>query len=533
MSIRKIRQYQQECVASCDALPAGGRGQVILPTGSGKTIIGEEVIKNTARRGDTTVSTVFVPRLLLGKQWIHRSATSLIKQSGLPFAFVNINSGGLSNSVKKMIEQAQFKITGPGVPAIKTTTSPEELSKEVKSLKKKGFHVIALSTYHSSGVLKESGVRSDLALYDECQFLVSASSEETTFTDSLDINADRRIFMTATPSYTDSADGRGMHNVSKFGNVLFQRSPKHIIEAGAIVGPKIHLIGSEGIIESRDYNSRADMIVQAWQRHKEQVKKNSIDPDQIGGKLLVVCDGQMTLEGIMSCRRFREIREERPDLKFYALSSDYGIYIDGDYRQKVNNSDKERLLEALYSLATNDDAIILHHDMIAEGLDVPGITGVIPLRNCRRSKFLQNLGRSARLHPEDARRIFETGELEPCDYANYIKPNCYVILPYLIENRDDFLVRNGTIIDELRSEYGFDPSENIICDFLNPAQQGPVFPEDLIEREIRGTTDSLRAYYHKIENEAVEVEEFIAASKVRRFTKEQLKQFITAMARNQ
>jgi len=530
MSLRKIRQYQAECVAACEKIPVGGKGQVILPTGSGKTIIGEELLKNVVRRGEKTVSSVFVPRLLLGKQWIMRSAASLIKQSGLPIAFVNINSGGLSNQSKRMIEEAQYKLMGAGVPAIKTTTNPLEVSKAVKALQKRNYHVICLSTYHSSGVLRESGVRCNLSIKDECQYLVSPSAEDTTFTESLDVPTDIDIFMTATPHHTDSADGRGMNNERRFGKVVFQRSPKHIIEAGAIVGPKIHLIGSESIIDDKDYNNRMDMIMQAHVKHTEQVKKHSHNPDMIAGKTLVVCDGQMTLEGVMSSRRFREIREEHPNLKFFALSTDYGIYIDGFHRKHVTNNDKERLLEALYSLGPNEEAIILHHDMISEGLDVSGITGVLPLRNCSSTKFLQNLGRSTRLHQNDAHRIFETQELEPCDYNNYIKPNCYIILPYLINNRDDFLMRYGTIINELRSEYGFDPTENIICDFLNPAQQGPVFPEDIIEREIRGTTRAMTQYYHLIEEQAVELEELLAAHKVSRFNPDQLKQFIKAMA---
>lgn len=92
---RKIREYQEAAIKAMLSVPEGESGQVILPTGSGKTVIGEEFIKRKAEASkEKTVSAVFVPRLLLGKQWIRRSAINLLQQSRMPFAFVNINSGG-------------------------------------------------------------------------------------------------------------------------------------------------------------------------------------------------------------------------------------------------------------------------------------------------------------------------------------------------------------------------------------------------------------------------------------------------------
>jgi len=109
-NIRKIRDYQKDGTKAIVNLPIGTSGQVILPTGSGKTIIGEEAIKTIAGSKQTTVSAVFVPRLLLGKQWIRRSAISLLQQSKLPFAFININSGGVRPEIKRLIESAQMQI---------------------------------------------------------------------------------------------------------------------------------------------------------------------------------------------------------------------------------------------------------------------------------------------------------------------------------------------------------------------------------------------------------------------------------------
>lgn len=530
---RKIREYQKDGTKAILNVPIGGSGQVIMPTGSGKTVVGEEGIKAVATASkQPTVSVVFVPRLLLGKQWIKRSAVSLLQQSGLPFAFININSGGVRREIKDLIAAAQMQIKGAGTPPLRTTTSPDEVRKEVSRLRKKGFHVIALSTYHSSGVLKDSGVRCDLGLFDECQYLVSANAQETEYRLSMSIPMDRRIFMTATPRNTNSAEGQGMNNIEQFGPVIFEKKPREIIEAGAIVGPKMHLIGSEHVIEGSDYDNRTEMLFRGHERHKQEVKRNSFDPDRIGGKILVVCDGQMMLEGIMNCKRFKELCKTNPDIKIFALCSTYGVYINGLHiAPPVSGAVKEDLLAALDALDPSEDAIILHVDMIAEGLDVPCLTGVIPLRNSNKIKLLQNLGRTSRLHPDDAYRIFETGTLKPGDYANYVKPNCYAILPYAIENRDDFLDRNATLIDAMRTEYGFDPSDSIICDILHPAQNGPDWEEDKLKREIRSSAvAAVKEFYHLMEEESMTVDRMVQVNKLRRFTPDQVEQFIQMVA---
>jgi len=517
----------------------GTSGQVILPTGSGKTVIAEEIITNLAKLSKIpTLTCVFVPRLLLGKQWITKSSKTLIKNSKIPFAYVNVNSGGISNRIRKSIEEAQVAILGPGAPKIPTTTNPDEVAQEIEKLKNQELHIIALCTYHSSNVIKNSKVNFNLILFDEAHNLVSSSIEETSYRHSLDIKASRRIFLTATRKITESPDGQGMNNINKFGPIVFERKPKHIIEAGAIVGPKIHIIGCNDIIDTKDYNNKTEMIFQAWEKHRQVVKKNSSNPLLIGGKILVVCDGQMTLEGIFSSSKFKEIRKNFPKLRMYGISSSFGAYIDDNdgggikYESPVPGNVKEDFLESLYEMKYNDDAIVFHVDMIGEGLDVPSFTGTLFLRNCGHIKFQQNSGRPMRLHPEDAIRIFETGELTIGDWKNYIKPNCYIILPYLLNNRDDFIERYATIIDELRTEYGFDPSENIIADILNPAQVGPGFDEDNLKREIRATVaKKIYNYYHIIEEKNLHLDNVIISDKIRKFSDEQASDFIKLMAK--
>ncbi len=338
----------------------------------------------------------------------------------------------------------------------------------------------------------------------------------------------KKFFLTATPRTTDSDEGNGMNNESIYGPIIDNVKPIEMIEKGIIVAPKLHIIGcTAGVlnksfqVDSGDYSHVVEMIFDAHKMHKHQVETNSFDQNKIGAKLIVVCDGQMTLEGIFANKTFTEKRKENPSIKIFGLSSNFGVYFNGVHNDPpVTVTRKEEFLSALYQMGDNDDCIVFHVDMISEGLDVPGMTGLLPLRNLGRIKFLQNLGRTTRMHPEDREHIVN-GELKAKDMVGYIKPNCFVILPYCIENGEDFLERNATIVDALRSDYNFDPSENVIVDLLRPGQEGPDWDEDKLNREIRGkVVKETVEFYHQIEEEAVEVEEIVLAMQFRKCLEE-------------
>jgi len=45
-----------------------------------------------------------------------------------------------------------------------------------------------------------------------------------------------------------------------------------------------------------------------------------------------------------------------------------------------------------------DNALIFHYDILSEGIDVDGITGVVLLRNMQHAKLLQTIGRAVRVY---------------------------------------------------------------------------------------------------------------------------------------
>jgi len=77
----------------------------------------------------------------------------------------------------------------------------------------------------------------------------------------------------------------------------------------------------------------------------------------------------------------------------------YTVTADTHLRNGVPmNSRKELLDDAKNS---QDDAIIMHYDTLAEGIDISTITGVFPMRNLSKFKLMQTIGRSSRPYVAD------------------------------------------------------------------------------------------------------------------------------------
>ena len=110
--------------------------------------------------------------------------------------------------------------------------------------------------------------------------------------------------------------------------------------------------------------------------------------------------------------------------------------------QKINNVLVKRE-EFLKKLNEVDNALIFHYDILAEGIDVDGITGVIISRNMTISKLLQTIGRAMRIYKSNPK----------------LKPYAWVSVT---SKNDDNEMRDFVIdlIDELQDE-GFDMSENV------------------------------------------------------------------------
>ena len=440
---------------------------------------------------------ILSPRILLSIQLLKTCIDDLAAHK-LQFNLINLNSGELDQATVNRF----FKENGLDPSKIHNTTSPRALKEYYEDSLKSGAKLLLISsTYNSAPRLREAGIPIDLVFNDEAQYLVGEQ-----FQDCFGLGTYQFSF-TATQKVTDSPHGRGMDNAGLFGDIVYTKSPKSLIAAGEIVPPAIHIVDTlDGRVHiaDDDYESLASCMVESFLKHEEKVEAYSISPGVIGPKLLITCDGQLTLKAILDTQAFSEFQENNPDVKLFALSSDYGIRMNGT-TGKDSPKRKEQFIAELGRMAPNDRAIIIHVDMLAEGLDVPGITGIMPFRNLGQTKFLQTLGRATRLHNADRAKLYG-GELQPGDYRNYVKPFAWVIIPRVMTNGRDAYNRYLGYADDIRTRFEFLASDLVIVDDTNGI--GPEQTPDFANAESTVSDDNkviltkaaIEAYFHSIED---------------------------------
>lgn len=539
--IKQLWDYQEEAV--CAFLPDDiDKGRLDLPTAAGKGVIGRELAFRLAEKKESPfVAVIFTPRLVLNKQWgkacnDHFHGNRKSKRNWSPIFVGSDPAGKIGNEYEKSHSKAGVQGTIPSL----STTNPNELRKRVNFLVRSNYNIIIISTYHSNKCVRQSGINIDFCFYDEAHFLPTGKSEllacdyDDDFFAATDLNASKKVFTTATPRRTASSKGRGMNNESIYGPIVFRRSPKEMIETGAIVPPVLHAVGTDSrIIDifdndniefpdiksnigSRDFNSQTNLIFDVFSELGKSLRTRSAYPEKISPKMLTVCNGQGNLEGILGPQESqlpkpfqnKNLMKSHPRLKMAALCVDWGIgwgdVSDWVSYKNVTNQRKEEFLQWLWNLKYTDEVIIFHVDMIGVGLDVPMLNGVLMMRNCNLIKFQQNIGRAARLHPFDRERI-ESGELQIGDMAHYVKPKYEVILPYCFDGKEDFFEQKKDWLISLRDDYNFDPSELVTSENSQPAPTDD--PDDSLPPSMRGTiAKEMLQFFHAIEESEILVQ---------------------------
>jgi hypothetical protein len=140
--------------------------------------------------------------------------------------------------------------------------------------------------------------------------------------------------------------------------------------------------------------------------------------------------------------------------------------------------------------------IVLHYDILAEGIDVSGFTVILPFRTLSKSKFLQTYGRAARLHPED-RKALESGEMKPDELKKFMKPYAWIIIPDIISENDDNRDYYGNLVLEMR-DYGFNPNEDIITTDDTNGLQKIEGPEGL--NNLKKKSPKIGVYIEQVES---------------------------------
>jgi hypothetical protein len=227
--------------------------------------------------------------------------------------------------------------------------------------------------------------------------------------------------------------------------------PRQAIDLGKMIRPRLHFINTDGVYSTDDYTlSLPKIIYEAFYQHKK-VLDNKLNP-----KILISVKGTADIKRFIESDYYRLLLNEGIDI--YCVASHEDVKNDKN-GEKVSRQEFLKQLK-LDGADDSKSLIVLHYDILAEGIDVSGFTGILPLRTMNKAKFLQTYGRAARLHNVDrkglADNLFGVHDLD-----KYKKPYSYVIIPNVVHTNLDDKENFINLITELR-EYGFNPAEDII-----------------------------------------------------------------------
>lgn len=464
--LEKLYDYQLKAVEATDK---NKKGIVCMPTGTGKTfvqasVIAKEILKTKGKFG---VYVINAPRIMLSYQLL-KEVYTFLTYAGIDARYMSVHSGGANDmeDLEKIRVDANYNEgTNIQFAQIENGTSPVTIRDFVEKAKTGNIPAIFFSTYNSAERINDAipEQKISIVMNDESQYLVQEQ-----FHDIIHIlNSNRCYFFTATTIHTPSDKGRGMNNKDSYGDTIFLMTPREAIDMGKMVRPRLHFVippvGSTYTKEDFQ-NSLGKIISEAFAQHNYAIGQFS------KAKMLVSVKGVGDIEKFFQSKEYKGLI--RTGVKIYAVASDekIGNNINGE---KVN---RREFLNRLKEDGKNPmtEIIILHYDILAEGIDVPGITGIMPLRTLGKAKFLQTFGRAARLDIEDRDRITK-GEITPDQLDEMNKPYSWVIVPTIIHEDADSKEHIGQLITELR-DYGFKPSEDIVStDSKNglPTVDGP------------------------------------------------------------
>jgi superfamily II DNA or RNA helicase len=365
-----LRPYQKKAI---DAIQKSRKGVCILPTGSGKTVIFMEDVKQKLLSSISPLTVVIVaPKILLCSQLKSQFSEYL---KGIKTFDTAVHSGedGITDEViVRNINQIATRLN---------------------------HHHLIFTTYRSLERVNNS-VKINLAIFDEAHHCV----QESNFVGIAQTSAlaDSCFFYTATPKHTE--DKRSMCNSEIYGGTIVSLTPKELVDGGYILPPKVLA-----------YKSTESQEIDILNFIDSQENENQ--------KILVAAPSTQSIMDLFTeTNLIEELKNRRYNILH--ITSKYGSVVNGE---KVSREEFFRKLSEL-SLDDNERFILFHYSIISEGIDVPGFTSAILLRNLPIIEMIQTIGRILRLHPLDKQRL-ETGEILTGDYDCYYKPCGIVAVP--------------------------------------------------------------------------------------------------------
>jgi superfamily II DNA or RNA helicase len=341
-----LRPHQRR---ACDAMLKHDIGQVIVPTGGGKTITMIEDAKRQFDADGSTTIVVVAPRILLANQ-LCKEFLDLIDNA----AVYHVHSG----------ETEHFSSTKPAL---------------IANWHRQAYrNQLIFTTYNSLRRIQEAGIKVDTIYFDEAHNSVKRNFFPAT--EFFSANADRRYFFTATPKHSLTFKKPGMNWGHIYGQVLCNVPAPELVDGGYILPPKV-VIKELEMVEGRKVMCDDDA-----KNLIETIDHNDID------KTLICARTTKQIMNLLSESNFCQQLAER-DYSWMTITSKTGAIIDG---HKVT---REQFFNTLnrWGRDPNKKFVVLHHSILSEGINVNGLEAVIFMRNMDYIGISQSIGRVIRL----------------------------------------------------------------------------------------------------------------------------------------
>jgi superfamily II DNA or RNA helicase len=373
----QLRPHQQDAL---DALLQHSKGICVFPTGGGKTNVGIFDAINQFLSTTSKTIVVVAPRILLAEQLSSEYLEFITNAS-----VMHVHTGETHHySSTKPSDIAWFANTTPG-------------------------HKLIFTTYNSLQQLQRAEIKIDTIYFDEAH-----NSIQRHFFPAVEYfsqEADRCYFFTATPKYSNVIGKAGMNDTEVYGNIISKVPAPQLVQNGYIIPPKVIASQMRLSVKGEDIAQRdSEYLLQT-------IQNNPVD------KILICAKATKHIIGLLSETDFAEQLAEE-GYSVMHITSKHGAFIDGE---KVN---REVFFDTLNDWGKDADKkfVVLHHSILAEGINISALEAVVFMRSMDIVGIGQTVGRTLRLHPQDAAGI-RSGALVAGALESYTKSYGLVICP--------------------------------------------------------------------------------------------------------
>ena len=373
-----LRSHQ---LRASSAMEHHDKGQVVMTTGGGKTLtmIADAIKKFTDSVPQTIV--VVAPRIMLAEQ--------------------------LSAEFLEHITNASVMHVHSGETHHYSTTNPSKIFAWNYHIK---GHKLIFATYHSLIQIQRSGIDVHTIYFDEAHNSVQRHFFESTkyFSD----YANRCYFFTATPKHSSVTSKPGMNDGSVYGQVICQVSAPELVEGGYILPPQVQ-VHSMNVERDKEFAAERDCMT---------LLDTILNEDNMEKVLVAAPNTKVLIRMLAETEFMTEVQSHGYDVMW--ITAKYGAFINN---KKVG---REVFFDTLTEWGKDSEKkfIILHYSILSEGINCPGLTSCVLMRNMDYIAMAQTIGRVIRLHTDDARRLSE-GTLVPGQLEDYHKAYGFVHVP--------------------------------------------------------------------------------------------------------